>query len=788
MVVFLTSSFVDYQAPENEYRPLPIVNDNGFVDNIKKYWKENTRLLVFSSDPDDYAMSDRVAKQMYDCFTLSGLTIEEVRVFDHRSTETLEELLRWSDALYVSGGHAPTENIFMKDSDLPELIGSYEGLVITLSAGSVNSAKSVYLMPELEGEASDPDFCRHTTGLGLTNINMVPHSQFMKTVELDGMDFMEEIIAPDSNNNRLYLVPDGSYFVIADGVISFYGDGEIMENGNIRPITDADIEQENKIERETFETVMKNGYNFVAEMDLNKNTFRVIHLGPLFLRHNIHKGNCHDYSGFCSLLAKTLLVHDEREVFLEQCELQFVTKEIKEMGSFVRTIHFDIDSGRYAEAFRIRKINHDPKRLLLTVLDISAVLDRDWMTDEYGRTGFIYAAARLIKKLDLSEGYSLVYTNIKGFKAINEIFGEQGGDMAIFSVRDQIRRILDPLVLGRFESDHFVFIARDSMLTEENFNRLCKQVHIYDNRSYVYNIRCGIYNIRSKEVGVSHMADRARIAEKLMLDTIDGNYKIYDDDIRVNYVRQRELVSDLENAVKNMEFIAYYQPIIDVRTNKICSAEALVRWNHHAFGMVSPGQFVPVFEKSGKITYIDSFMVDTVVDFLKERYAAKKNIVPCAINLSRMDFYDSGFLQRLNRLINNHVIPASLIKLEITESAYFELESKAMDFLQSMKNSGVRIMLDDYGSGMSSLSTLESFEFDTVKLDMGFIRKIGTQKVESIIRSTIELSHALGATVIAEGVENDMQLNFLRESDCDMIQGYYFFKPMTGVDFAKVLS
>lgn len=285
------------------------------------------------------------------------------------------------------------------------------------------------------------------------------------------------------------------------------------------------------------------------------------------------------------------------------------------------------------------------------------------------------------------------------------------------------------------------------------------------------------------------MADCAKLAEKLMREETVHSWNRYDEEIRVNYLRQGLLISDLKDSLKNGEFVAYYQPIVDARSRRIISAEALVRWEHHDLGMVSPGEFIPAFENAGKISQIDDYMIEKVTGFQNNRMKDGMRTVPISVNLSRIDFYDYLLLEHLSEIAENNKDIASIIKLEVTESAYATLESGAVDFLKHMRKLQIPILLDDYGSGMSSLSTLESFDFDIVKLDMGFIRKIGkSQKAESIIRSTIDLSHGIGARVVAEGVETEEQHSFLYYSGCDMIQGYYFYKPLPEEEFAALLS
>ena len=199
--------------------------------------------------------------------------------------------------------------------------------------------------------------------------------------------------------------------------------------------------------------------------------------------------------------------------------------------------------------------------------------------------------------------------------------------------------------------------------------------------------------------------------------------------------------------------------------------------------------FIPVIEDGGKVSALDYYVIDKVLDFVEDRAAAGKPIVPCAVNLSRIDFYDPTLMNHIIDRFENSDHAPSLVRIEVTESAYADLERSAMNYLEELKRAGVRILLDDFGSGMSSLSTLESFDFDIVKLDIGFIRKIGIRhKAESIIESTIRLSHALGAKVTAEGVETKKQLEFLRSVDCDFIQGYYYYRPVSEGDFSRLLE
>ncbi len=550
------------------------------------------------------------------------------------------------------------------------------------------------------------------------------------------------------------------------------------------------------IDQYVWRTVVENGYDCVFDVDLTDDSIRFFHVrkydsvDTLFCEAGgTIKKSFASYTEFCEFM-EDFVVPEEQSTYVEQVKSDFICKEIEIRGSFVRTIHLQIAGERRSKSVRCFRFNEEPNRLIGYVFDISAPLDHDWMTDEYARLGFIDNAERMLAQYPIeTEHYSLVYTNIKGFKAINDLFGEQSGDMVIFQVRDILRTLLRPIIMGRLENDHFVLITKDEYLSEQSLRSLSSQTYNEGFKQYGFTIRCGVYHITDRTTTVGIMIDRAKLAENSIKDDNLNPYVIFNDDVRVNYVKQRVLISDMKNSLQNGEFKPYFQSIVDATTSRIVSAEALVRWHHSSYGMVSPGEFIPAFEDGGQITALDRYMVDNVFDFYMKRACNFKFIVPCAINLSRIDFYNVSMMDHLLEMYEKSPLATEYIRIEVTESAYADLEKNAIDYLNRFKSMGVKILLDDFGSGMSSLSTLENFAFDIVKLDMGFVRKIGIQqKAEIIIKSIIELSHSLSATVAAEGVETEEQLAFLRKVGCDMIQGYYFFKPVPADEFGRLLD
>ncbi len=817
MVIFLTSSFVEYQP--KKYIPKPLDESNGFSDNLKKYWIDHARFLVFASDPSDEKMADHVTEEMYDAFTLAGFQIGEIRCFDNRAIEVyrkmsgcpagaaareaLKAALKWADVFYLSGGHGPTENAFMKRCGLKTLLQDtelFDGIFIGLSAGTVNAADKVYLPPELPGEATDPEFVRFTDGLGLTGINVMPHSQYEKTVTLDGMKLVDEILSADSMGREIYLIPDGAYFIIRNGITEFFGEGEIMENGEIRPLHAGIIHSDHAGIRRAcsepinesariFDAIVSEKYDCVMEVDPESGGVRFFHISSFWLENGIIPVHIDTFGELNQLLAAKLVVQSERAPFLEQSTVAVILDEIEKKGSYVLTVHLDAEDEIKADNLRAGMIAGNKRRLLVSFTDISMILDHDWMTDEYSRSGFIARAEKLLKEPEYREGYSVVYANIQGFKAVNDLLGIHSGDMVIFMARDILVNSLEPVLTARLESDHFAMIVKTAYLTEEKLEKMCRQCYVEETKRLPILIRCGIYHISRDEMKIQHMLDRARLAENSLVSSHGNCYAVCDDKMSSDYVDQRLFVSQIDSAFAKKEFQTYYQPVVDARTGEIVSAEALIRWRHPQRGMISPGQFIPFFEKEGHITKIDSFMINSVLSFNYDRVKKNQKVVPCAVNLSRVDFYDIKLLEMLKHKLGNQEKVREMLKLEVTESAYAVLESDALSFLEEMKRLGLALMLDDFGSGMSSLSTLESFGFDIIKLDIGFISQIGkSRKAEAIIKHTIGLSHDIGAKVVAEGVETKEQLEYLRSVGCDMIQGYYFYKPMPEEEFAALLS
>ena len=434
MVLFLTSSFIEYKDLDN---PLPVhlLSDNGFVDNVAKYWVDGSGILMIAADPADERANTLTASRMAEAFRLAGLEVRGVSVLDNRTADHAFDLVRNSDVIILAGGHAPTQNAFFKQIGLKKLLVGYPGIIISLSAGSVNCAENAYIFPELEGEADDPGFERFTSGLGLTDISIIPHGSYFRNYRIDGKDLINDIILPDSAGRKFYLIEDGSYFLIDNDVIRFRGRGEVLENGTLGKIDTSVTESD-------WNAVMTGGYICVFEVDAATGETCMKYTSDFLNKYDVSVTKTGNIWDFIRDFAAKLVVEKERQALLDQMTQDNIDYEIDTLGSFSRTVHTEKGGIRRALDVRIRPLEDDRSRSICIIQDITEMIDRDWMTDILSRTGFLRDADKCIRSLDLSDGYSLVYTNIRGFKTINDLFGEETGDLVIFMVRDRIKEIL----------------------------------------------------------------------------------------------------------------------------------------------------------------------------------------------------------------------------------------------------------------------------------------------------------------------------------------------------------
>ena len=252
--------------------------------------------------------------------------------------------------------------------------------------------------------------------------------------------------------------------------------------------------------------------------------------------------------------------------------------------------------------------------------------------------------------------------------------------------------------------------------------------------------------------------------------------------------RDQRLLNDLPRALENNELEVYYQPKYDIRGARpmLNSAEALVRWNHPELGLISPEDFIGLFEKSGQISMLDNFVWEAsarqIADW-RDRLGIR---MPASVNLSRVDVFDPDLIAKLGRILRKNGLESRDLKLEVTESAYTENASQVIRVIEKLRGKGYEIEMDDFGSGYSSLNMLSSLPVDVLKMDIAFIRNIERNAKDfRLVELIIDIARYLKVPVVAEGVETENQLRLLKNAGCDIVQGYYFSRPLAARAFEE---
>ncbi|MEI2400951.1 putative bifunctional diguanylate cyclase/phosphodiesterase, partial [Paenibacillus phytohabitans] len=268
-----------------------------------------------------------------------------------------------------------------------------------------------------------------------------------------------------------------------------------------------------------------------------------------------------------------------------------------------------------------------------------------------------------------------------------------------------------------------------------------------------------------------------------------NSYQIYSSSLNINSFKQFYLERDLKKSIESDQLVVYFQPRVDSGTGKIVSAEALVRWEHPVWGLVSPVEFIPLAEETGYIIEIGDWVLDQVCQNITKWKQQNLEVVPISVNISAQRFLRSDWKGKLGTILENNNINPSLIEIEITETTMIKHEEAVKLAIKYIKSLGVKIALDDFGTGYSSITYLKDYPIDTIKIDQSFIKHIAkTNNVETIIKSLIFLAKGLNMNVVAEGVETIEQLSFLRQQECKEIQGYIFSKPVPEKTFRNLLK
>ncbi|MDD3193310.1 MAG: EAL domain-containing protein [Oscillospiraceae bacterium] len=407
------------------------------------------------------------------------------------------------------------------------------------------------------------------------------------------------------------------------------------------------------------------------------------------------------------------------------------------------------------------------------------LLQYDRLTGLFSKE-FFYQRAHSILQSDSEERYDIICSDIENFKLVNDVFGVSTGDRLLCGIADLYRqKIRGHGICGRLDSDRFACLVRHQPdYPQELFSAFTEQVNQALKMQNI-TIKWGIYEVQGRLASVEQMCDRALLAANRIKGQYGKYFAKHDDELRNQLLHDQEMTAGMEEALEQKQFQIYLQPKYQIRDERLVGAEVLVRWNHPKWGMQSPSEFIPLFEKNGFITKLDQFVWDRACAMLRNWQDKGLPSVSVSVNVSRADIYNADIAHILLETVQKYGLEPSRLHLEITESAYTENPKQIIDTVRRLRRLGFYIEMDDFGQGYSSLNMLNELPIDVLKLDMKFIQN-ETAKPNSggILQFIIDLARWMHLSVVAEGVETKEQLDRLSEIGCDYVQGYYFAKPM----------
>lgn len=418
---------------------------------------------------------------------------------------------------------------------------------------------------------------------------------------------------------------------------------------------------------------------------------------------------------------------------------------------------------------------------------------KDELTGEWNSKKFKIDGEIIIKK-NIGTKFAVFYLDFENFKYCNDVLGYKFGDYILKEYSRLLKEDMEEKeIFGRVSADRFVVLRKykdKSELVErqKKVNEELKRIVEKSNECYSATIYWGICCLEdvSEDMEITGLIDKANFAQK----TVKGqvvSYAFYNESIRSKMREENYIRDNIQKAIGNEEFLVYFQPKVELKENKIKNVEALVRWQNYSGNLISPGLFIPVLEKNLLISILDQYVFEKTCQWLRKQIDEYKRVFPVSINVSKMQFYSLDFIMVYTKIKRKYSIPDNILIIEFTESAIFNDVKRVKEIINDLHTNGFLCAIDDFGKGYSSLSALKDMRVDSLKIDSLFFNESENKEREKIVvKGIIDLAQNLNMTTVAEGIEKEEQVNFLREVGCDLIQGYIFYRPMPIEDFEKL--
>lgn len=422
------------------------------------------------------------------------------------------------------------------------------------------------------------------------------------------------------------------------------------------------------------------------------------------------------------------------------------------------------------------------KKEILEKRNCTAV-ETDKLTGLFAREPFFRQTEAFLRINGIQGGeYCLVAIDIEHFKLFNEWYGQKAGDRLLGEIGSHLTRLRQESggIAGYMGGDDFVIVLpNDKEMLESMKHQITGFVRAYGGHTG-FLPAFGFYVIDDIWLSASQMYDRAILAQ----ETVKGNYAVrsayYSSDMKTRLENNHVLLAQVQAGLERDEFIYYLQPKCNLNTGKIVGLESLVRWKHPTKGIVAPGYFIPIMESNGLVTELDKKVWEQVCQTLQEWIRTGHKVIPISVNVSSVDIYAIDVVDYFKKLVHKYGLPPEYVELEITESAYVEEYKVITGVAEELRNAGFTVLMDDFGSGYSSLNMLKDVNVDVLKIDMKFLKMDENTmgKGMGILEAVTRMANIMGLRMIAEGVETEDQINYLLNMGCIYGQGYFFYKPL----------
>ena len=429
--------------------------------------------------------------------------------------------------------------------------------------------------------------------------------------------------------------------------------------------------------------------------------------------------------------------------------------------------------------------------VIVSMRKTTKVIYTDMITGGNNWLYFEKRGEKLLKKKSASSEYAVIHLKMRKYRSFCTCFGVKEGEVLIEKLYYALKRNLarkEVMAYKENASFGLLLCYKDELQLCQRLEKMMEMLDkVLPNMNLYFSV--GVYKVQRKERDLDQLYNNALLACDMLGEENENKIVFFDVEMNKRRMWERKVEDDMDKALAHHEFQVYLQPKISASEETLAGAEALVRWIHPKEGFIPPNKFIPIFERNGFILKLDDYMLEEIAKQQASWIAEGRKIVPISVNISRAHFAKEDLAEHICRIVDKYQVPHQVIELELTESAFFDDKEILLQTVKKLREAGFIVSMDDFGAGYSSLNSLKELQLDVLKLDADFFRGTDTQERGMLIVSeVIDMAKKLNMKIVAEGIESRDQVDFLVEQECDLIQGYYFAKPMPISDFERRMS